>query len=168
MSGSERVVLGLGSNRGDSLSILKGAIGEMSGILRDLEVSSLYLTSPMDYADQDDFYNMVATGLYDSGPRDLLREIQGIEATYGRDRDVEIPKGPRPIDIDIELFGERIVREPDLAIPHERMHERQFVLVPLVELLPESADPVTGRSYRSILGELPDQGVRKVGNLYGS
>lgn len=162
------MVLGLGSNRGDSRSILKEAVEDISAVLRDIEVSSLYLTSPMDYADQDDFFNMVVTGIYDSKPRNLLREIQDIEARYGRDRTVEIPKGPRAIDIDIELFGERIIREPDLSVPHERMHERQFVLVPLVELLPESADPVTGRSYRSILGELPDQGVRKVGNLYGS
>lgn len=168
MTGSERVVLGLGSNKGDSLSILRGAVGDISGLLKGMVISSLYLTSPMDCPDQGEFYNMVVAGGYDSDPSDLLRAILGIEARYGRNRDHELFKGPRTLDIDIELFGERVIDEPDLGIPHARMNRRQFVLVPLVELLPDSADPVTGRSYRSILGELPDQGVRKVGNLYGS
>lgn len=130
-----------------------------------MRVSSLYVTKPREYFDQPDFYNAVATGEFRGSPRELLAIIGSIEKKWGRDRTREIPKGPRTLDIDIELFGNIQIREPDLIIPHERMGERQFVLVPLLELLPDSADPVTGEPFRVIAERLPDQGVKKAGLL---
>lgn len=161
-------MLSLGSNAGDSRGILTGAIAELGVFLADLSVSSLYLTEPQDYADQPDFFNLAAAGFFSGTPGELLDRTQEIERKAGRDRLSGIPKGPRKLDIDILLFGVRTLHGSDLAIPHPGMRKRQFVLVPLLELLGECADPVTGESYREISRGLPDQGVRKVGNLYGN
>lgn len=164
---AELVVLSLGSNVGDSLSTLKKAIRDLSFLLEGMRVSSLYLTTPQDIADQPDFCNLAVTGVSALTPESLLRETQAIEARYGRKRDDATFRGPRTLDIDIVLFGDRVVRETNLVIPHERMAVRQFVLIPVLELLPDCADPVSGRPFRDILSGLEDQGVRKVGNLYG-
>ncbi len=110
---------------------------------------------------------MVATGWYSGTPESLLESVQTIEKRYGRNRDEEILKGPRTLDVDILLFGSRIVRTDLLVVPHERMANRQFALIPLLELLPDSTEPGSGTPYRTILDNLPDQGVKKVGNLYG-
>jgi 2-amino-4-hydroxy-6-hydroxymethyldihydropteridine diphosphokinase len=161
-------VLGLGSNRGDSRALLGMAIRDLSEILDDVHLSSMYRTAPQDYAEQDDFLNLACSGLYDGSARDLLGAIHRIEANHGRDRESEISKGPRTLDIDILLFGDAVMRESDLVIPHERMRQRQFALVPLLELLPDSADPETGESYRLINRSLGDQGVIKAGTLNGN
>lgn len=133
-----------------------------------MRTSSLYQTKPRDFIEQADFYNMAVTGTYAGSPRELLEKIHGLEERFGRDRLHGIPKGPRTLDIDIELFGDDIIREADLVIPHERMNERQFVLVPLLELLPDSIDPVSLVRFADIAARLPDQGVKEVGNLYGN
>ncbi len=164
---AELVVLSLGSNVGDSLSTLKKAIRDISFLLDGMRVSSLYLTTPQDVVRQPDFCNLVVTGSTALSPVELLGETQAIETRYGRLREEDAVRGPRTLDIDIVLYGGKTVNEPDLVIPHERMSSRQFVLVPLLELLPDCADPVSGRPFREILSGLEDQGVRKVGNLYG-
>lgn len=161
------IVLSLGSNRGNSLSILKMAVRDLSFVLDSMRVSSLYLTAPQDFESQPDFANLAVVGLTRLTPLELLYNIQAIESAYGRDRNQEDEKGPRTLDIDIILYGSLLMRESDLTIPHPRSSIRQFVLVPLLELLPDCADPQSGRSYRDILSDLPEQGVRKVGNLYG-
>lgn len=163
-----RVVLSLGSNVGDTGTILREAIQELGRVLAGLRVSSLYVTKPQDFTDQADFHNIVCSGEFTGTPRELLRRIHLIEDAHGRDRAREIHKGPRPLDIDIILFDSVIVSEPDLVIPHERMKERQFVLIPLLELHPECADPVTGESLSSVLERLSDQGVEKAGNINGN
>jgi len=167
---SEKVlaVLGLGSNRGDSRALLGMAVRDLSEILEDLRLSSMYRTAPQDYADQDDFLNLACSGLYGGSARELLDAIHGIEDRHGRDRESEISKGPRTLDIDILLFGDAVMREPDLVIPHERMRQRQFALVPMLELLPDSADPETGESYGLINRSLGDQGVKKAGTIHGN
>jgi 2-amino-4-hydroxy-6-hydroxymethyldihydropteridine diphosphokinase len=142
-------------------------VRELSGILDGIVVSSLYLTAPQDYCDQDDFVNLVCVGRFAGSARDLLGKIHAIEASFGRDRSAEISKGPRTLDIDILLFGSDVVREPDLVIPHERMRFRQFALVPLLEIMPDCADPVTGEAYRDICARLGNQGVQKAGRLNG-
>lgn len=136
-------------------------------VLRSMRVSSLYLTMPQDYQDQADYCNMAVTGFYSGSPETLLGTIQTIERRYGRDRSSEMRKGPRTLDIDILLFGERTLSGEFLVVPHERMNRRQFALVPLLELLPECTEPGTGIPYRELLEKLPDQGVKKVGNVYG-
>lgn len=135
------VALGLGSNKKFSClspeEILGGAIFELSKILHNIEISSVYRTKAMYVVDQEDFYNMALVGLLDDGicARALLEKIHEIEAAFGRDREKEIRFGPRSLDIDIEFFGRQKILEPDLQIPHPRLKERAFVLTPLLEIL---------------------------------
>lgn len=135
------VALGLGSNKKFSClspdEILGGAIFELSKILHNIEISSVYRTKAMYVVDQEDFYNMALVGLLDDGicARALLEKIHEIEAAFGRDREKEIRFGPRSLDIDIEFFGRQKILEPDLQIPHPRLKERAFVLTPLLEAL---------------------------------
>ena len=135
------VALGLGSNKNFSdlrrEEILGGAIFELSKILRGVKFSSVYRTKAMYVCDQEDFYNMVLVGFLDDGisARDLLGKIHEIEAAFGRDREKEIRFGPRSLDIDIEFFGKQKILDSDLQIPHPRLKERAFVLVPLLEIL---------------------------------
>ena len=97
-------------------------------------VSSLYRSAPVGYRDQPDFVNAVAQIATRHGPRALLEALLAIERQHGRVRGV--PNGPRTLDLDVLLYGNQVVREPGLAIPHPRMHERAFVIVPLVEIAP--------------------------------
>ena len=155
-----RVILGLGSNVGDRIAYLKSAINLLKNILQDVVVSSIYKTSPQDYFLQDDFYNAVLLGFYDDVPQKLLDEIQEIERMNARDRKSEIPKGPRTLDIDILFFGNLELDIPTLTIPHPSIKKRAFVLVPLLELLPDFK--WKGVSYTSFLPNLSDQTVEKI------
>jgi 2-amino-4-hydroxy-6-hydroxymethyldihydropteridine diphosphokinase len=151
------------------LDILRSAVTDSAEFLDFQRVSSVYRTAPQDYADQGDFLNLAVEGMYAGSPAELLVDVHALEAKYGRDRGPSaIPKGPRTLDVDILLFGERQVQTKDLTVPHPRMRERLFALIPLLELLPDCADPVTGESYGSIAAALPDQGVKKAGDLYGT
>lgn len=165
MSGGEttRIVLSFGSNVGDSVGIIREALKSVSSFVRDMRVSSLYLTAPQDYTEQPDFYNAVAAGNFDATPEDLLARIQKVEKDFGRDRARCVAKGPRTLDIDIILFGGRCVslKKPDLEIPHRAAKKRLFVLVPLLEILPDAADPVSGELFRDIAAGLPNQGIKK-------
>ena len=146
------VVLGLGSNTVfnglDSLHILAAACNELKNLFapyaEKMIISSVYRTKALYVTDQSDFYNMAVYCFVSDSctPHSLLEKIHVIEARYGRDRSREIRFGPRPLDIDIELFGKRTVNEPDLQIPHPRLSERAFVLTPMLEILPVSADCV--------------------------
>jgi 2-amino-4-hydroxy-6-hydroxymethyldihydropteridine diphosphokinase len=109
--------------------------------------------------DQPKFLNMAIRGNCAIEPQELLRRILALEAKMGRDRSRYVPKGPRIIDIDILLFGRRVIKEESLTIPHPRLKERQFVLIPLLELEPGLRDPQTGRPLAESLESLEDQGV---------
>lgn len=140
----ERVVLGLGSNKsfGDfsSLELLKRACCSLSDFIHELKFSSIYKTAAMYLAGQDDFYNMVAVGMYDGTADSLLEKIHLIEQELGRNRSLEIRNGPRSLDIDIELFGNQVIKKENLVVPHERLLERAFVLAPFLEVLQKNAD----------------------------
>ena len=161
------VVLGLGSNLGDSRHIIFDAVKALEEVLTELRCASLYETDPLYVTDQGRFINTAAAGFY-SGPRNLLSArgllacVHGIEARFGRDRSRERRWGERFLDIDILLFGDLIVNQSELVIPHPRLKERRFALEPLLELLPQASEPGTGLSYGSICGSLPDQGVRRI------
>ena len=139
-----RVLLGLGSNKEfhgkRPLELLQCACRELAQILDSPHFSSVYKTRAMYVENQDDFYNMTACGFVDDNltAQELLQKINSIEAKYGRDRTQEIRFGPRPLDIDIELFGDETINTPDLEIPHPRLGERAFVLVPSLEILTDS------------------------------
>ena len=163
-----RVVLGLGSNLGDSRRIVLDVVTALRELLVELRCASLYETSPLHVTDQGRFINTAVTGLYPSAQdqsvaaRKLLSQIQLIEARFGRDRSRERRWGERSLDIDILLFGDLVINEPDLEIPHPRLRERRFALEPLLELLPDAVEPGTFLSYAKICQALPDQGVSKL------
>ncbi len=131
------------------------------------QVSSLYETDPVGFEDQPAFVNTAASGGTDLPPEELLKFIKGVELSAGR---VEtVLNGPRVLDIDILLFGVGkppsgavIMRTPNLTIPHPRMHERAFVLIPLTEIEPLLTHPVLDRNMRDLAREVGSKGVRKL------
>jgi len=155
------VVLGLGSNLGDSCKIILDAIKALEKVLSELRCASLYETEPMYVKDQDKYINSAIAGYFDRSARELLYQINEIESCFGRDRSRERRWGERSLDIDILLFGEQIIKEADLEIPHPLLIERRFALEPLLELLPTAVEPGTMRPYLNICQALPDQGVKR-------
>lgn len=162
----EMVILGLGSNVGDSLGYLKKAVCEISELLQNCKVSDVYKTKPQDYLNQDDFLNLVLAGKCSESPEKLLDQLQEIEAKNNRDRSHEIKKGPRTLDIDILFFGKKIIKTERLEVPHPSIKKRKFVLVPLLQLFPDFVDPITNKAYKYFLQDLKDQGVKHYGSLF--
>ena len=133
------VFVALGSNLGDrerNLSRAREALSQ--GVVAAGASSSIYETEPWGPVAQGRYLNQVVRGETALAPRDLLAKLLEIERTLGRNRSREERYGPRTIDLDILLHGDRAVREPDLQIPHPRMLERAFVLVPLMEIAPDT------------------------------
>jgi 2-amino-4-hydroxy-6-hydroxymethyldihydropteridine diphosphokinase len=157
------IFLGLGSNVGDREGHFRAAAKSLSE--RDVRVwrsASLYWTEPRDLEDQPWFLNTVVEVRTLLGPEALMHECLEIEKALGRVRDV--PKGPRPLDLDVLLYKDLILDVPGVTIPHPRYRERRFVLVPLVELAPDLADPVCGLTMRQLLDLCADTGeVRRYG-----
>lgn len=157
---SNPVILGLGSNRGDSKSILRQAVADLGTLLEELRCSPIYISNPRYVLDQPNFFNCAVTGNFSGTPMQLLASIQAIEAQYGRDRSKERSKGERTLDIDILIMGSLVVSEPPvLVIPHPLLHERKFALLPLLNLEPEAQDPRTGDYYWKIYENLESQGI---------
>ena len=134
-----RVYLGLGSNMGDRMGHLREAVRHLDPHVRVEALSSIYETRPVDYAHQPSFLNAVVEGRTELVPRELLRLVEGIERGMGREPTFRY--GPRLIDIDILLYGQERVETPKLTIPHLRLAERAFVLVPLAEVAPHVIVP---------------------------
>lgn len=153
--------VGLGANLGAPESQLKQALLELDAIphTRLVRTSSLYRSEPQGYAGQPQFVNAVAqveTGL----PAErLLAELHAIEARHGRSR--SFANAPRTLDLDLLLFGEAILDAPGLKIPHPRMHERAFVLIPLLEIAPLAAIPGRGAA-KTLLQQCANQGVERL------
>ncbi len=158
---AETAYMSLGSNLEDRAASLRAALARLDGAGRLLAASALYETQPVDVPDQPWFLNCVASIETDMTPRELLNLALQVEAEMGRLRMRK--KGPRKIDIDIVLFGDRIVDEPGLKIPHPAMHQRRFVLEPLAEIAPEARHPELGKTARELLAELAGgQTVRRL------
>lgn len=154
------VCLGLGSNLGNREANLRMALGRLEPLARVEEVSSLYETQPMGSQDQSLYYNAVCRIVTGLEPAALLRHLKQIEWEIGRRPG---PRwGPRPIDLDILLFGDQVVREADLMIPHPGLTERAFVLVPLAEIAAEIRDPVSGQSIAELAARVDRAQVRQV------
>jgi 2-amino-4-hydroxy-6-hydroxymethyldihydropteridine diphosphokinase len=134
--------IGIGSNVGERARFARGAVEELRSEdgMEVTGVSSLYETSPIGGPPQRSYINLVARIETALEPRDLLEVTQKIEKRMGRDESA-IRWGPRVIDLDVLLFGDEKISEPDLEIPHPRLKERRFVLIPLLEIEPELSDP---------------------------
>lgn len=140
---AETVYVALGSNLREPQRQLHAAFDALARLPRTalLARSSLYRSAPVGYADQPDFVNAVAALRTALAPRALLDALLDMERAQGRVR--EFANAPRTLDLDIVLYGVRVIHEPGLTVPHPRMHERAFVLVPLAEIAPDA--PVPGR-----------------------
>ncbi len=156
-SNGEVVYLSLGSNLGDRELYIREAIVALRNKLVDVTVSELYETSPCDFLDQPAFLNCVLKGTFYGSPEKLLEVIMEIENSANRQRNID--KGPRTLDIDILLFGDRIIERAGLIVPHPRMLKRQFVLIPLLKIDPQVRDPKSGEYVWKYYRSLGSQGV---------
>ncbi len=137
--------IALGSNLGDPAQQIRSALRALAALpeTRLVRQSSFYRNPPEGGLAQPEFVNAAAQIETRADPRELLDRLLEIERAHGRARD--FPNAPRTLDLDVVLYGDRVVREPGLTIPHPRMLERAFVLVPLAEIAPDAAVPGRGR-----------------------
>jgi len=160
MMAYSKVVLGLGSNRGDSRRIFFDAARVLAETLTTVRLSSLYRSTPLYVTDQPAFLNAALAGCYGGNPWELLEYVHLVEARFGRDRSRERRRGERTLDIDILLFGDLVMdHDPRLRIPHPGLLERKFALLPLLELEPEAIDPRSQRPLWETYLSLPVQGI---------
>jgi 2-amino-4-hydroxy-6-hydroxymethyldihydropteridine diphosphokinase len=153
--------IGLGANLDDPRAHLLRAFDELAQLPRTslAAKSSLWRSAPVGYADQPEFVNAVARLETDLEPEGLLGELQKIELAHGRER--SFANAPRPLDLDLLLYGDEARATPNLTLPHPRMHERAFVLEPLLEIAPDLSIPGHGR-VRACLAGIRGQACEKI------
>jgi 2-amino-4-hydroxy-6-hydroxymethyldihydropteridine diphosphokinase len=154
--------IAMGANLGDrarSLSSAAASLGEQQGV-RIVKGSRVYETAPVGVADQPEFLNAVLQVETDLSPRALMDLLLQVERQSGRIRRQKW--GPRTLDLDLLLYGNRVIREPGLEVPHPHLHERGFVLVPLCDLCPDWRHPVLKKTFRTLEQSLGDcDGIRQ-------
>ncbi|SHF06567.1 2-amino-4-hydroxy-6-hydroxymethyldihydropteridinediphosphokinase [Microbulbifer donghaiensis] len=157
----EKVYIGLGSNLAKPQQQLCSALEAMAALpgTRLLRCSSFYRSAPVGPGDQPDYINAVAELQTELAPLELLDQLQAIEASHGRERTIRW--GARTLDLDILLFGDELIDVPRLQVPHPRMAERNFVLLPLAELEPQLRLP-TGESIETLLQACPHNRLDKI------
>ncbi len=140
---STLAVVGLGANLGDARTSVLGALGVLDLLpsTQLLRASKLYRTAAWGHTDQPDFINAVAMLETALGARALLDGLLAIERDFGRIRTINERWGPRTLDLDLLLFGDDVIDEPGLQVPHPHLHERAFALLPLAEIAPEMTIP---------------------------
>jgi 2-amino-4-hydroxy-6-hydroxymethyldihydropteridine diphosphokinase len=162
--GTHRVFLGLGSNLGDRRLNLQQAVQLLGETMKVERLSSVYDTTPMLVVDQPRFLNLVCLVTTELSPEEVLLRVKTIEHKLGR---VAGPRfGPRLIDIDLLLYDELILESPSLTLPHPRMPQRAFVLLPLSELVPTLRHPVLHTEIAALAQAVPHTGVDKLGPLF--
>ena len=148
------VAIALGSNLGDRQAHMDFAVGELRRLIQPIRLSAFIETDPVDVPDvQSPFLNGVVVGETTLAPADLLAALLAIERMRGRQRPHR--HAARTLDLDLILYGDWVVNEPGLAVPHPRFRERRFVLAPLAEVAGEWVDPVTGQTVSALLLALP-------------
>ena len=155
-----QVYLSLGTNLGERLDNLATARAMLSPDVRVEKLSSVYETAPWGYSDQANFYNQVLLGKTMLTPLRLLNKLKRIEKMMGREQTFRY--GPRVIDLDILFYESRIINTKRLQIPHPRLQERAFVLVPLVEIAPDFVHPQLGLTMQALLDQVGEGGVQKL------
>ena len=156
----ERVFIALGTNLGNrqaNLQAARAAIEPQAAIHR---CSAVYETPPWGYADQPEFLNQVLEVRTDLAPLPLLDALKTIEKHMGRLETFRF--GPRLIDLDILFYGQRVLDTERLALPHPRLAERAFVLVPLCEIAPDFIHPVSGKTVAALLDSIETAGVKRL------
>lgn len=147
------VFLSLGSNRGERERNIEEALMQLDRLSPGLKASRIYETEPLYFRAQPFFLNCVAALSWESSPYELLDHLKSLEREFGRRQSRRF--GPRPLDIDILLWGRRVLASSRLTIPHPRLTERRFVLLPLLELAPQAWDPIDGIPYWKKLLQAP-------------
>ena len=145
------IYLGLGSNLGDREGMLRRALEGLAAFVRLERVSDLYETEPVGFADQPWFLNAACSGQTDLTPLDLLQACKALETKLGREPGPRF--GPRLIDIDLLAYDAVVMDTPDLTLPHARLHERGFVLAPLMDIVPDWRHPLLGHTVRELYDE---------------
>ena len=158
--------LALGTNLGDRLANLNTTIAALRAsspkgapAVTVLAESPIYATPPWGVTDQPSFLNMALEGETALSPRELLIHLKLLETELGRLPSIRY--GPRKIDIDLLFYGDLVLETPGLVIPHPRLHERAFVLVPLADLAPNLVHPVLGRTVRELLAAVDTKGIKR-------
>jgi len=152
------VYLGLGTNLGDRHANLQAALQALEPKVKLTAQSPVYQTPPWGYTEQAEFLNMVVSAETDLKPRALLRYLKKIEKQVGRT--ASFRWGPREIDIDILFYDDLVLHSRKLTIPHPRIQQRAFMLVPLTDLAPEFRHPLTGKTIRQHLAEVDSTEIR--------
>lgn len=153
------VYLALGTNLGDRRANLEAALQALEPRVHLLERSGIYETPPWGYADQPAFLNMAVKARTRLGPRGLLKYLKELETRLGREATFRY--GPRVIDLDILFYEDLVMGEEGLTIPHPRLHERAFVLVPLADIAAEVVHPFLKKSVRELLAAVQAGEIRR-------
>ncbi len=154
----ERVYIGLGSNLGNRKEALDQAVAELPPEVHVTRRSPVYETEPWGYKEQPFFLNQVVEGRTKLDPGSVLEHLKAIESQLGRQPSFRY--GPRRIDLDLLFYADWVIEEADLQVPHPRLQERSFVLVPLADLAADFRHPVLNRSIRELLEEVNTDGIR--------
>ncbi len=152
--------LGLGANTGDRRGNLARALEYIQNRGELTVVSSVYESEPVGYREQPLFLNMACGLKTDLSPNELFRYMKLIEILLGRKPSFR--NAPRPIDIDVLVYGDRVIREKGLVIPHPRMHERAFVMAPMADIAPDLVHPEFQKTMKRIAEEIGTEGVKLV------
>ncbi len=166
--GPIRVAVSLGSNLGDREAWIVSGVQALRRDLQDIRLSALYETAPVLLEDQPPFLNACCTGRTLLTPHQLLSQLQDAEQAAGRDRTG--PRfGPRTLDLDLLLYGEEVIEDSDLLVPHPRLRERGFVLIPLAEIAADWIVPASRQVEADSVGCLAERvgsdGIRRIGAL---
>lgn len=154
MAGPLVAVVGFGANLGDRLGTMRAAAAELARAARVAKTSRVFATAPVGLAEQPEFFNAAALAEYAGTAEELLDVLLAIEARLGRVRDAATQWGPRTIDLDLLWARDTRLRTARLELPHPRLRDRAFAVIPLLDVVPGAVDPVTGETYVVPAGEV--------------